>query len=234
IRRLARPAYALDVRIVATSAGSLVSRWALNVLAASRSYSFGKHLTRFYAIDAPWHGYIGPGDHGLDAFKMFFAQPFLGDGACDVRARSDFFLGTAPADGKPAVPGLLDVVLPASFETRLVFAQQGGQALDYTEDELARLPGLWAEALSQGLSMPAEKLTRRQLNFWHALTSATAMIGLDAQGRELARQGVLSQQSALELWNRAFPRYPGDHVGVLSSPELVRDVGEWLVGTARN
>ncbi len=216
------------VRIAATSAGALVARSALNDLAFSGEFAAGGHSVSLYAVDAPWTGYTGPSDRGFDAFMMFWVRPFMGDGVADVRAASDFFVGTRPTCCAPAMPGLLEVKLPANFRVDPVFAMQGSEALDYTEGELSVMPTLWARSLNEGVEMSALGLNLRQGHFWRALESAGNMPSARAQALALAERKELTPLAALGIWSEEFPRFPGNHVGVLDAPSLRAAFSDWM------
>lgn len=103
--------------IIAHSMGGIVSRKALSLL--QEDNGFGS--IRCYTADTPWHGFDGPGDHGIDGVKMKFASVFLPEGLIDMRAKSDFLKQQAEA------------TLASNIELDIVFATSGDQASDHTE-----------------------------------------------------------------------------------------------------
>ncbi len=188
--------------IVAHSMGGIVVRRALNRLATTGELGLFPRV-RVLAVDTPWHGYDGP----RDGFRMSFVRPFMPDGYEDMRARSPMFSGDARARDPLDRAGLFGVELPAKVEVHMVVAQQGDQALDYTE-----LPAV-AGALARRLDLePFEDGTDVQVR--HAATA----LAQSEVGRAILRERVpLTPRCVREALERLAPRLPGDHSSVLRS-----------------
>jgi pimeloyl-ACP methyl ester carboxylesterase len=202
-----------DVTIVAHSLGGIVTRRALDELTVGGGAgieSFG-HV-RFIAVDSPWHGYAGPGDHGVGKLEMAFAKVFLEKGLLDMRAKSDMWVGD-PHESDPAQKvGLLDVALPANVTVTLVFSKDGTEVSDYTKKPLQGLAGAIAALYTKGTAIGGDP---EVVNFWKALQSSDAFPALDAEMRRLAAAGTLDAAAAQASLARLFPEYPGDHTTVL-------------------
>jgi pimeloyl-ACP methyl ester carboxylesterase len=196
--------------IVAHSMGGIVAREALNQLAAGPGRGAEKfsrlHLV---AVDTPWHGYDGPSDRGLDAVLIGLARPFLPDGLEDMRARSTLF------------ERLYATELPDNVGVTLVFADHGAEIEDYTEGHLAPL----AKALV-GLYCRDEPVRGdpQLMNFWHALLSSDRYASFSSEMRDRADAGRLDEAAVRAALARFFPRFPGDHTGVLSGRPFL----DWL------
>ncbi len=176
--------------IIAHSMGGIVARSALNALAASGELAaWGK--VRAICVDTPWHGFPGPG-----------AQMELPGAFDDMRAKSAMYAG-----------GLLKKPLGDNVELELVFAQQGSPALDYTESVIAELPGKLARWYAKDEPVRGEA---RLMNFWSALIWSSHYWPLQEELRAKADAGALDEAAVKESLLRLYPRFPGDHTGVLS------------------
>jgi hypothetical protein len=215
-----------DLTIVAHSLGGVVSRRALNELALGpgRGIELFSRV-RLVGIDNPWHGYGGPSDHGAGGFFMGFVRPFMPDGLEDMRARSDLFQGN-PSDPDPAgrVP-LCKPVLPGSVTIDLCFAQQGDEVHDWTEAELRPLPALLVEHYTKDVPVRGDP---RLVNFWRALVDSSAYFALQDELSARADLGKLDEPTVKAALLRAFPRFPGDHMGVLVEHPGERSMLDWL------
>lgn len=208
-----------DLTLIAHSAGGLVTRVALNLLAdGGRLRRFQK--VSFYAIDTPWHGYFGPSDRTwAGRLRMALARPLLPDGIEDLRAESVLFLGDPGSALVPLRAGLLHYPLPQNVHVYLYFAQQGGEVLDYTEGLLAQLGARLVDYYRASRPLPADQRLR---NFWHALISADSYFGFQEELRGLADAGRLDAAAVRRALLRHFPRFPGDHQGVLRASRGAR------------
>lgn len=177
--------------IAAHSMGGIVTRAALNSLAKSGE---GKAWSRIRAVcvDTPWHGFPGPGG------EMTLPGAFD-----DMRAKSAMY-----ADG------LLSTPVADNVEIELVFAQEGTAAFDYTEGPIAALPAKLANYYSTDAPVSGDL---RLVNFWKALIWSSGYGGLQQELRAAAEKGPLSEQFVKDALLRRYPRFPGDHTGVLSA-----------------
>lgn len=104
--------------IVAHSMGGIVARKAIVDLIKSGEIS-NYDSVRSLTIDTPWHGFEGPED---ESFKLKMAKRFLPAGLIDMRARSGLF------------KELNLVTFPENVRFDIAFAQEGKEALDYTDN----------------------------------------------------------------------------------------------------
>lgn len=200
---------------VAHSMGGIVVRRALNRLAASGQLACFPRV-RVLAVDTPWHGYDGP----RDGVRMSFARAFMPDGYEDMRARSPMFSGDDRARDPLDRAGLFGVELPASVRIHMVVAQQGDQALDYTE--LPQVAGQLARRLDLE---PFEEGVDVQVR--HAVTA----LAQSEVGRAIARERVpLTPGRVRAALERLVPRLPGDHSTVLASDAFFAAVDRFLRG----
>lgn len=214
--------------IVAHSMGGIVARRALNDLAigAGRGIEcFGP--LRLVAIDTPWHGYGGPSDAGAGGFFMRFARPFLPDGLEDMRAESTLFRGDPSASDPAARAPLLEPILPANIAIDLVFAAEGGDIQDYTEGPLAELPQKIADYHRDELRHPIRG-DARLMNFWRAIISSSRYVAFQSDLEEIDRRGRLDAAAVRAALARHFPRFPGDHSGVLGPQPAGGALLDWL------
>jgi len=203
---------ARDFKLIAHSAGGLLARHALNLLAD------GGKLSRlgtvdFYAIDTPWHGYFGPSDRTLlGRLRMGIARPFLPDGIEDMRAESQLFVGDPQSPSAALRAGLLRYQLPSTVHVHLYFAQEGDEVHDYTEGLLSQL----TERVTAYYASHASMRGSPQLqNFWLALISSHSYFAFQDELRGLADLGRLSPSAVRSALLRYYPRLPGDHSGIL-------------------
>lgn len=182
--------------IVTHSLGGIVARAALNDMTASGELArWGR--VRVVCVDAPWHGIPLPGGALL---------PLPGSLA-ELRARSPLF-----AEGF-----LLERVADnASIE--LVFASEGIAALDYTQGVLKSLPERLVRYYAAGEPVEGGP---RLMNFWHALLWSSQYPAFQERLRARAAAGALDAGTVSAALAEHFPRFPGGHTGVLSSPELL-------------
>jgi hypothetical protein len=199
--------------VVAHSMGGIVCRQALNELAAGQvggADRFG--ALQLFTADTPWHGYPGPSDSGFEGAMMNVARLFLPPGLDDMRAESAMFQGDPGSPDPAAHAGLYGVELPDHFSIEVAFAAASEEVFDYTEDVLAQLP---AKLVDYYLKETPVRGDPRLMNFWRALLSAEPYWDLQEAARELADAGRLDAGSMLSLLERNYPRFPGDHLGVL-------------------
>jgi hypothetical protein len=210
--------------VFAHSLGGIVARQALNQLAlGGGAEQF--HAIRVLAIDTPWHGFSGPADTGVQGVFMSVARLFLPNGLDDMRALSAMFQGEPSSPDPTARPGLLDVSLPDNLTVALVFAQQGDDILDYTEGCLAVLPALLVSHFCDDVPVRGEP---RLMNFWKALLSSEQYDGFAEEMRSLADANKLERSVALSVLGRHYPRFPGDHSGVLQEHSGGHGLLDWL------
>jgi len=184
-----------DITIVAHSMGGIVTRQALNDLVTEGQIGeFGR--IRVFAVDTPWHGYPGP----EDGLVMSFARPFLPAGLQDMRAVSPMF------------HHLYSVELPDSVKLRLVFADRRSEVMDYTDSPVCELVGKLADYYSYDTQVRGEPM---MMNFWKALLSSDAYGGFQEEARRNAEAGQLDDAMVDTLLRRWYPKFLGDHVGVL-------------------
>ena len=201
-----------SLTVVAHSAGGLVARLALNLLAAAGQ------LQRFdqvhlYAIDTPWHGYFGPSDRTLlGRLRMRVVEPFMPNGMEDLRAESLLFTGDPDSANTALARGLLRYPLPPHVHVHLCFAQHGDQVHDYTEGLLQSLSEQIARYYRE--ARPVRGSAQLQ-NFWHALISTDSYFGFQDELRQLADRGGLSAWQVERALLRHFPRFPGNHETIL-------------------
>lgn len=204
-----------DVTIVGHSLGGIVTRRALNELAAGPDRGlerFGD--VRFVAVDTPWHGYSGPSDRGVEGFFMSFARPFMPDGLEDMRAASNLFRGDPDGRTVPERAGLYGVELPRNVTVDLLFAEQGDQVQDFTEADLTALAPQLVRHYRDAVPVEGD---RRLLNFWRALGSSRTHAAFEDEMRAAARDGRLDEDCVRAALLRHYPRFAGDHSGVLDA-----------------
>lgn len=199
------------ILIVAHSLGGIVARRALNRMALDRARPLdatgGVHVI---AIDSPWHGYPGPADNAW----MALARPMMPDGIEDLRARSALFAGDPASADLVERAGLFGVELPPAVEIELVFAVEGDEVLDYTESILAELPARMKDWYAHDIPVRGEP---RLLNFWRALRSSAQYTAFCVELEPAIIAGRLDVDAVRGALRRHFPRYPGDHMGVLAA-----------------
>jgi pimeloyl-ACP methyl ester carboxylesterase len=202
-----------SVRIVAHSMGGIVCRQALNELAAGQVGGAGEFGSiELYTADTPWHGYPGPSDEGFEGFMMSMTRVFLPAGLDDMRALSAMFQGDPGSADPAAQAGLYGVDLPDHFSVDVAFAAEGDEVLDYTQDVLAELPARLVDYYREEKPVRGDA---RLVNFWRALISADAYWDFQERARALADEGRLDAAGALAALQEFYPRFPGDHVGIL-------------------
>ncbi|MBI3071202.1 MAG: hypothetical protein HYY84_03640 [Deltaproteobacteria bacterium] len=203
-----------EVIIVAHSMGGLVARYALNQLAFGVSPRINRFkMVRLFTVDTPWHGYGGPSDRGVEGFFMKVAGAFMPDGLEDMRAESGLFQGRPNGRSAAERAGLLNLILPAHVKVNVVFAQDGKNIMDYTEGDIKDLVPKIAARF--GSNTPIRG-TARQINFWKALIQArTAISAFRSEMESAATAGRLTEATVRDALDRHYPRFPGDHTGVL-------------------
>ena len=134
-------------------------------------------------------------------------------GLGDMVSGSPMLTGDAKAADPAAQKGLLDVELDDAISMHLVFASEGDDVNDYTEGPVAGLPALLVPFYTNDTPLRGDP---RLVNFWKALLSADEYFGFQDAMRGLASAGKLDARSALATLQRFFPRFPGDHMGVLA------------------
>jgi hypothetical protein len=202
-----------DVRIVAHSMGGIVCRQALNQLAVGPSggaQRFGS--LRLFTADTPWHGYPGPSDQGFDGAMMQVARLFLPAGLDDMRAQSAMFQGDPTSNDVAAHAGLYGMELPDHFSIDVTFAVDGSEVLDYTEGVLAQLAGKLVAYYHDETPVRGDP---RLVNYWRALISAGAYWNFQEHMRRLDDEQRLHLDSARAALQKYYPRFPGDHAGVV-------------------
>ena len=167
---------------------------------------------RAICVDSPWHGYGGPADRGAGGFFLAFARPLMPDGLEDMRARSAMFQGDPKSKDAVARAGLLGTILPANASVELVFAEQGEQVMDYTEGLLRDLAPKLVDHFA--LDRPVQG-DPRLVNVWKAVVDSTAYFPFQDELRALADARKLDVAGVQGALARRFPRFPGDHMGVL-------------------
>lgn len=184
-----------DMTIVAHSMGGIVTRQALNDLVADGHMGeFGR--IRVFAVDTPWHGYPGP----EDGLMMSFARPFLPAGLRDMRAASPMF------------HHLYSVELPETVSLHLVFADRRSEVMDYTDPPVSELVDKLADYYSYDTQIIGEPMV---INFWKALLSSDAYAGCQEEMRRNADAGMLDAAQVDTILRRWYPKFLGDHIGVL-------------------
>lgn len=200
--------------IVAHSLGGIVTRAALNQLAASPARGIEDFsLVHVMAVDVPWHGFMGPSDRGLDGLLAAASRPFMPDGMEDMRAASAFFQGD-PGSADPVTrAGLLGVEPAEQVKIEPVFAERGGVALDYTEPPVSDLvPRLVRHYLhDEPIAGDA-----RMMNFWRAILWSYPYYPFQQALRDRADAGQLTEDDVRRAFAQHFPRFPGDHTSVLA------------------
>jgi hypothetical protein len=195
--------------IVAHSMGGVVLRRALDRL-ASDGNSGGFARIRAICVDTPWHGYPGP----ADGFLIDVAQPFLPAGMVDMRARSGFFAT------------LYKTQLPDTMALTLVFAEEGSDVLDYTEAPLDQIVPQLAAHFASDAPVEGEP---RLMNFWHALLDSAQYDAFADELRDLADANRVDAAAVAAALARHYPRFPGDHVGVVHEQPGRKSFLDWLI-----
>jgi hypothetical protein len=85
-------------------------------------------------------------------------------------------------------------------------------ALAYTQDVLAQLPARLVDYYAQETPVRGDP---RLVNDWLAMISAEAYWDFHDQMTQLADAQQLDAKSALAALEQHYPRFPGDHVGVI-------------------
>ena len=202
-----------DVTVFAHSMGGIVVRRALNELASSAEpslRSFGK--VRLVAVDTPWHGYPGPSDKGASGVLVALARPFLAEGLDEMRARSRLFAGDPESQNPADRLGLFDVRLPDNVEIEIVSARDGKKVLDYTKGALSALPQKLVDYYRYETPVRGEP---RLLNYWKALIHSKGHFAFEDEMHALASARRLDAAAARAALERYFPRFPGNHEGIL-------------------
>jgi hypothetical protein len=199
---------ATALTIIAHSMGGIVARRAVNDLISGGGVERFLHI-RVICVDTPWHGYPGPEDGWL----MDAARPFLAAGLQDMRARSPMF------------ETLYATALPESVALTLVFAEQGSDVLDYTEPPLDQLAARLDAHFANDAPVAGEP---RLANFWKALLSSDQYDHFADELRDLSDANQLHATEVREALLRHYPRFPGDHVGVLREQPGHPSFLDWL------
>jgi pimeloyl-ACP methyl ester carboxylesterase len=209
------------VTLIGHSLGGIVIREALDELAVDTAGLSLFQRVRFYGLDNPWSGYDGPADGPL--FDL--VRVFMPDGLEDMRARSGMFQGD-PSSPDPALrAGLLRVPLPEVVSVSLVFAESGSEVSDYTEGLVADLPTKMATYYNDGTAVDGDP---QLVNFYDALRSAAVYPALDAELRAAAARGALDGNAVLDTLLRYYPKFPGDHMGILAEHPGQRSLLDYL------
>jgi pimeloyl-ACP methyl ester carboxylesterase len=210
LRALARSVSAgTDLTFISHSMGGIVTRWAVNRLALEAPEILGRfRRIWFLGVDVPWHGYSGP----ADGWMMDLARPFMPDGLEDMRAQSGEFQGIPDHADPVRRAGLYGVPLPSNLGLTVVFAQNGDEVYDYTEDVLAELPAKLVALYRDGTPVGGDPLL---VNFWKALRSSDQVARLDQTLGAMAAAWTLDAAAARAVLEQLFPRFPGDHTTVL-------------------
>jgi pimeloyl-ACP methyl ester carboxylesterase len=202
-----------EIVILAHSMGGLVSRWALNELYIGPAKGLERFArVRLYTADSPWHGYGGPSDRGVEGWAMNFVRVFMPDALEDMRAKSNMFQGDPGSRDPAAKAGLLKPILPENAEVDVVFAQQGSDIWDYTEPQLQPLVGKLVAYYRTEAPVRGEAWLE---NFWKALIQARNFYAFDDEVEGLSLKGKLDDAAMRAALLRHYPRFPGDHMGVL-------------------
>jgi len=211
-----------DLVIVAHSMGGIVARRALNNMVFGRQKGAELYRRiRLVAIDTPWHGYYGPADSGAEGFFMGVVALFMPNALEDMRARSAMFQGDPKGADPGQKRGLLNVVFPGNVEVDVIFAQGGTEAWDYTEDPLRPLVAKLVDYFKTERPIQAEPWV---INHWRALIQSTRHYAFSTRMEQLANQGQLNEGTARAALLEHFPRYAGDHMGVLHDAKML----DWL------
>jgi hypothetical protein len=110
--------------------------------------------------------------------------------------------------------GLLRYPLAANVRVHLCFAQDGDEVHDYTEGVLAELSERVAAYYKSHTPLRGDPRLR---NFWHALISAHGYYAFQEELRGMADSGRLDSEAVRRALLRYFPKFSGDHSGVLSA-----------------
>jgi pimeloyl-ACP methyl ester carboxylesterase len=215
-----------EIVIVAHSMGGLVSRWALNELSIGPGKGVEKFKrVRLLTLDSPWHGYGGPSDRGIEGWFMAVARAFIPDALEDMRARSAMFQGDPKSKDPAAREGLLNGILPTNVEVEVVFAQEGTDIWDYTEGPLVQLAPKLQAYFTDETPVRGDPWL---VNFWNALIQARAYIPFQEELRALGDKRMLVTGHVRAALLKHYPRFPGDHVGVLKEHPGQRSALDWL------
>jgi pimeloyl-ACP methyl ester carboxylesterase len=221
-----------NVTIVAHSMGGIVTRQALDELAAGPGKGIEKFgNVRFLAADTPWHGWPGPSDQGVQGVFMDIARPFMPAGLTDMRGQSAMFAGDPKSSDPAARAGLLNVELPDNVETHLVFAQQGNEILHYGEGFLAPLASDLVGLYRDDKPVSGEP---RLMNYWKAILSSSDYDAFADEMRDLADAGKLDENAVNSALSRYYPTFPGDHTGLLAEHPGERSFLDYLTDELKN
>lgn len=204
------------VLVIAHSLGGIVTRHALNEL-MKLDYKDDNNFSSIqtFSIDTPWHGFKGLSDHGIEKYIMNVVSIGIPNGFLDMRAEADCFL----EDESKKKKSFLSVPLPPSYSMEMVFAKQGHNALDYTESYLKDLPGKILKNYQDDTPVTGNP---QELNFWRALKSSNQFHEFSLSLRKAKDEKKLDEQFVINSLEKYFPRFNGDHNGVLNDPELVK------------
>jgi hypothetical protein len=226
-----------DLTIVAHSLGGIVTRLGLAYLKTGRGlHRFG--TIDVYAVDTPWHGYVGPSDRGFDRVLFGLVRPIFPDGARDMRSRSALFEGDPEAADPVARAGLFGIALPDSVRLHILFAADGDVSAHYGRGFLRpfvkKLVGLYAR--DEEIASPVGD--GRVRNYWRALLESSSYGAMQAEARELADAGRLDEAAMLAILERHYPIFPGDHMTVLAEhagpgPSFLEHLGAALAAADR-
>jgi hypothetical protein len=204
-----------DLTIVAHSLGGIVTRLGLSYLrVAGALRRFG--TIDLYAVDTPWHGYVGPSDRGFDRVLFGLVEPIFPDGARDMRSRSSLFEGNPDAKDPVMRAGLFGITLPDSVRLHVVFAAEGDVSAHYGRGFLKPLVGKLVGLYARDEDIIAPGVDSRVRNYWRALLESSSYGAMQAEARELADAGRLDERAMEEILERHYPIFPGDHMTVLA------------------
>ncbi len=223
-----------ELAIVAHSMGGLVSRWALNELAEGPGRGVERwRRVQFIAADSPWHGYDGPSDRGVEGLLMGMARPVIAAGLDDMRSTSNMFQGFPDQQGRDAAAfqGVLRVSKPRNVDIHLLFAGQRTVVEDYTQGHLLPLAGKIADHYNDEIHHPHVDGEARLTNFWQALIETTEFYSFDNELLGLVRQHRLTAATVTVALRRYYPKFPGDHRGVLAEHPAQRSFLDYLQQT---
>ncbi len=220
-----------DLVVVAHSMGGLVSRWALNELAEGPGRGIEQwRRVRFIAADSPWHGYDGPSDRDLQGLLMDVARPLIPAGLDDMRSTSNMFQGFPDQQGRDAAAfqGVLRVSKPRNVDIHLIFAGQRTVVEDYSQGHLLPLAGKIADHYRDEIHHPHVDGEARLTNFWHALIETSEFYSFDSELQRLVGQRRLTAAAVTGALRRCYPKFPGDHLGVLAEHPGQRSFLDYL------
>lgn len=205
------------ITIIAHSMGGIITRQALNHV--TREQLKGKlefEKLRVISIDSPWHGYKGPADdEGIEELLVFFTEPFIPKGLVDMRAEAEWFI----EDPERYKKSILGRPLSPQIELSLIFAQKGHEVHDYTEEAMKFLPEKMANFFNKNTPMEG---TAQEMNFWRTLKTSHHFFDfrLDVR-RIISNKGSITADGVTKLLLKHYPRFPGNHVTVLSEQETI-------------